>query len=482
MSISQALNTAGSGLTAAARAIQVAAGNVANAATPGYAPRQLQQAAAALGGQGGGVRILGIARQADPVLQGLLRTASAAVSDSAARAGFWAAVQEAAGLPDAAGGLSDLLDRFSGALVAAADRPDQTQRLVALGQAGRSLAAGFGTAERAIQDQRLQADQAIARDVGALNAGLGRLHGLNEDIARLTAIGQPALELQESREALLLDLSQIVPMKAYLRPEGRMVVYSETGALLLDLKPASFDFSAVPALGAGQSLANGDLSGLTLNGRPVATGDGGPVAGGRLAAAFAIRDRDAPAAQAALDDLARSLVSRLQDPAGDPSLGPGQPGLLTDAGAALAGGPAPPGLAGRLALNPLADPAQGGELWRLRDGLGAAVPGPVGENGQLLRWISAHDRPLAPGPGQPARAFGQDLAELLGAFGGERQQVDDRLLYTSAVQDGLRQRQAEAGVDIDAEMRRLMEIETAYAANARVMQIADDMLRRLMEI
>ena len=38
------------------------------------------------------------------------------------------------------------------------------------------------------------------------------------------------------------------------------------------------------------------------------------------------------------------------------------------------------------------------------------------------------------------------------------------------------------GVDTDQEMQKLLLIEQSYAANARVIQVVDDMMRRLMEI
>lgn len=481
MSISTALNNAGTGLAAAARAIQIASNNVANSMTPGYAPRSLQVTAAALGGQGSGVRVLGVERLVDPTLQGLLRAAGAAVAQSGSQTRFWAAVETGLGLPGAAGSLTAALSGFDTALVAAADRPDLDTRLAAAVDAAAVLAGKLGAVEAVVQSQRLEADAAIARDVGTLNAGLERLHKLNQDMAKLTASGRPTHDLQDERDTLLASLSEIVPLRALERADGRMVVYAEGGAVLLDLKPAVIGFTPAGAMSAGMSLAGGDLSGLSVNGTPVATGGSGVLAGGRLAANFAVRDVDAPAVQAALDALAADLVTRFQAPATDPSAVPGAPGLFTDAGLALAP-PAAAGLAGRLALNPLVDPQAGGALWRLRDGLGAAAPGPVGDGTQILRWIEALERPVASTPGAAQRSLAQAVNDTLSVIGQARQGAEDRAIYARTVQDALHQQQLDGGVDIDAEMRRLMAIETAYAANARVVQVADEMLRRLMEI
>jgi flagellar hook-associated protein 1 FlgK len=42
--------------------------------------------------------------------------------------------------------------------------------------------------------------------------------------------------------------------------------------------------------------------------------------------------------------------------------------------------------------------------------------------------------------------------------------------------------ESEYGVNVDEEMARLMELQTAYAANSRVISVVQDLLNRLMEI
>lgn len=481
MSLASALANAGSGLAAAARAIQVASGNVANAQTPGHSVRALQLTAAALGGQGSGVRVVGVTRQVDPALHDLLRTAGAARAQAESRSAFWAGIEGAFGLPDAPGSLTATLSALTSALVSAADRPDLDTRLAAVEGAATGLVRKLQAVEGTIQSARLAADGAIARQAATLDSGLQTLHRLNGDIAALRATGQPTLDLEDERDALLGSLSEIVPLKAHQRPDGRLLVFSEGGLVLLDQQPARVAFQQVSGMTAGMTLAGGQLSGLTIGGRSVVTDASGPLSGGTLAAAFAQRDAEGPTAQAALDAIAASLIARFQDPATDPTTAPGAAGLFTDGGLPMGAAPAP-GLAGRLAVNPTVQPAAGGAIRHLRDGLGAATPGPVGDPAQILRWIGALDRPVASAPGATQRSLAAEIDETLSAIGLTRQTAEDRAGYTRAVETGLTQRQLESGVDIDAEMRRLIAIENAYAANARVIQIADDMLRRLMEI
>lgn len=480
MGLTTALNTAMSGLTAAARQAQVTSANIANAMTEGYVPRQIGLSAAALGGVGNGVRVTGILRQGDPVLASLTRSAAADLAAAEVTAQFRTRLEAAVGLPDSPGSLGDQLARFEAALVSATARPDLQDRLAAVGDSARGLATTLNRLEDAVQAQRLDADAALARDIGELAVGLMRVADLNMTIRKLELGGQSPLGLQDERDQLLLSLSRIVPLRVLPRPDGQVRLYSEGGLLLLDGAAPTIDFSAAPGMTSSMSLDNAMLSGLSIDGRAVDTGPNGPLSGGRLAALFTLRDHEGPAVQAALDNLAADLIARFEDPSTDPSNAPGNPGLFTDAGMALAP-PAPAGLAGRLRVTDLIDPAAGGALWRLRDGLGAS-PGPVGDAEQLNRWIGALERPRAAGPGAAATDLAGAAGGLLASLSLERQRAEDHSVYArirhDAVHDDVRAR----GVDTDAELQRLLLVEQAHAANARVIQAVDEMLRRLMEI
>ncbi|WP_417586580.1 flagellar hook-associated protein FlgK [Pararhodobacter oceanensis] len=479
MSISSALYNAASGLTASARAVQVVSSNVANAMTEGYAARQLELSASSLGGVGQGVRIAGVTRRVDPILLDLTRAAQAGSQASSARAGFWQSFEAQIGQPGA--GLSQALAGFDSALVEASDRPDLDSRLSAVVTSASQLAAKLNGISASVQVQRGNADAAIARDVETLNAGLAQIDTLNASIVKTRAAGQSTLGLEDERQAIISTLSEIVPIREYPRDNGRVTLYTAGGQLLLDLEPQKLGFSAASTMSAGQTVATG-LSGLTVNGHPVDTGPNGAFKGGRLAANFAIRDEDGVRAQTDLDLLASDLISRFEDPATDPTLTAGAPGLFTDAGAALTN-PAPVGLAARVSVNDLILPDGHNELWRVRDGLGAAAtPGAVGDASQIHNLIDALERSIAPAPGSAQ----QNFASTLGSFSAEtsqhRHQFEVTATHSATHASELTEQMLAQGVDTDAEMQRLLQIEQAYAANAQVISTADAMLRRLLEI
>lgn len=478
MSLTSALTNAASGLSASARAVQVASSNVANALTEGYAARQIDLTASTLGGVGSGVRVAGVTRLVDPALLSATRLSQGQAQAGSTDARFWQSVEALIGQPGQ--GVSAALSALENALISSTERPDLDNRLQSVADAATGLAQTLGTVETGIQALRAEADAAIGRDVQALNSGLTRVDELNARIVALNAAGQSTLGLQDERQALVSSLSEIVPLREFARPDGRVTLYSGAGRLLLDINPQEIGFAPANAMDASLSSASG-LSGLTIGGIDAQTGPGGPLAGGRLAANFALRDTQGPEIQSRLDALAADLVGRFAASATDPTLTASQPGLFTDAGSALAAAPAP-GLAGRIAVNPLVLPDQGGALWRLRDGLGAAAPGPVGDATGIRNLVGALDRSLSAGPGSPAQSFAQNLANTSTYVSRLRQGAEDSATQSASHLSELTQQSLAQGVDTDAEMQRLLSIERAYAANARVIQVADTMLQRLLEI
>jgi len=128
------------------------------------------------------------------------------------------------------------------------------------------------------------------------------------------------------------------------------------------------------------TLEGGLLGGLTINDRQVLTETGKPMAGGSLAGLFSVRDEVMTAVQLELDTVALDLIERFETGVDD-TLATGLPGLFSDGGS-VAGQLT--GLSGRIALNALADPDQGGAVWRIRDGLGSTGPSNSG-NADLLQ-------------------------------------------------------------------------------------------------
>ncbi len=481
MSISSSLSNALSGLTAASRAAEVVSSNVANAQTPGYGRRELDVSSRYLGG----VQVDGVNRNVDQQVVQDRRLADAALGYNSTVADFHAGIETALGTPDQEWSLSGRVAALEAALVEATSRPDNQARLSAVRNAAEGLATKLNTVSDAVQTARMDADAEISTQVARLNAGLEQVQHLNFQIKEAQARGQDPSPLMDMRQVAIDDISGIVPLKQVDRDFGQVALYTPGGAIVLDGTAAEVGFSNVGVIVPEMTLESGALSGLTINGREVRTsGANSPIQGGSLAALFEVRDELATGAQSRLDAVARDLVERFQDPAVDPTLGATDPGLFTDAGAAFDVSDEV-GLASRIELNALVDPDRGGDLWRLRDGLGAVAEGDAGDSTllQALNTALTGERVAASGDflGVSRSASGL-AADFLSRVGMERHAAENQESFAVSHQESLALLEAENGVDTDHELQKLMLIEQAYAANARVISTVDQMLRQIMEL
>lgn len=482
MSISSALSNALTGLTASARTADVIAANVANALTPGYGRRQINLSAATLGGTGTGVRVDSVTRQVDMAIIGDRRLADADVAGSDLRGKALAQLEAAVGAPGQPGALGALVADLENALVTAAGRPDSEARLQAVATTAGRLAGALNGLTRTVQDMRMQADADIASQVALLNTTLGQIDALNADILAQRSAGRDATALMDQRQVLVDRAAAIVPLREVARDRDQIALFSTGGAILLEGNPAQIGFAGVGVITADMTLQSGALSGLTINGTAVASGDTGPLRGGSLGALLAVRDQIATDAQAQFDALARDLVERFSGPAADPTLGAGQPGLFTDAGGPV-DVPNEAGLAGRIEFAAAADPGRGGALWRLRDGLAAAAPGPVGTSTQLATLAGRLTLARVPASGGfigAARTAGGLVGDVLSRISAARLSSEAAQVHAAARQAALTDSELAGGVDTDAEMQNLLLVEQNFSANARVIQTLDALIQQLI--
>ncbi len=485
MSFAAGLSSAVSGLTAVNKQVEVISNNIANATTPGYGRRELVTTAWSAGGQGLGVRIVGVSRHIDLALQNDRRAAQAADAGNVVTAEALKTIEQTIGTTDSATSLQARVADFDSRLIEAASRPDSEARLQAVVDAADALADHIGSAATKVQALRSEADGAIASKVEALNTSLARVAELNTKIRVMSSGGNDPSALMDQRQQLIDEIGKEIPVRVAQRDNGTVALFSTGGSVLLDGTASTFGFARTGLVTADLGLAGGTLSGLTLNNRPISTAsDSSPLAGGALVAEFAVRDEIAVTAQGRLDAVARDLIERFAAGGLDATLPAGAAGLFTDSG--LAFDPADEtGLAQRLTLNPAVDPGHGGSIWRIRDGLGAATSGDSGATGLLVAYrgaLLAQRLPVSGGfmPGQ--RSFAALASDLISGIASDRLTAESEQGFAAAKALALGTQEAAGGVDTDQEMQALLMMEKAYAANAKVISALGSMIDRLLEI
>lgn len=479
MSLSSALSNALSGLTASARGAGVVSSNISNAMNDGYATRELSLSART-GGASGGVSINGVNRLVNQALLGDRRQADSAQSAAQTTSGYLERLSTVIADPTEASSLTSLLADFEASLISSASLPESETRLQAVWNSASAITDSLNTMSDSVQSLRAEADSAINTQVAKLNLSLENVEQLNKDIIAAKTQGREISGLMDQRQAEIDAIAEIVPVQELQREMGAVALMTPGGAVLLDGQAAELSFTPNNTVVAHMTLENGLLSGLQINGSNVSASEGGAMSGGSLGALFAVRDELLPDIQAELDTVALDLIERFGS-GFDDSLVSGEPGLFWDDGSPPV---ATTGIASRIGLNTAADP-ESGDLWRLRDGLGAATE-TAGGNATLLQAMQAAlntvSNPSSDALGSASRDAAGLLSDFLSSMGLRDTEAAQNLSFAAARQSELTEMELALGVDTDAEMQKLLMIEQSYAANAKIIQAVDEMLQQLMEI
>ncbi|MFN7054809.1 flagellar hook-associated protein FlgK [Hyphomonas sp.] len=481
MSISSALNIARTGLHVSGLRAETVAANVANASTPGYVRRSVAVSETISGGRSSGVQVVGIERAPDAVIKSQRRALTSDTAQATVLAQTWKALSTRLGSTADGSGLFKAFSDLDTALARAVTAPETATNLTLLMNAAKGITRELASLSEYTASLRAEADREIAAGVDTVNTALQQIESLNRRLAGIDRTSAQAAALFDERQRALDTISEYMPVKAIERDAGAIDVITPEGVFLLVSNARQIEFQPGTAFTPDSTLAGGTLSGISVDGTPLTPGSTsfGAVSSGLFGALFTLRDQDLPAFSAQLDFIAADLISRFSGSA-DPTLAPGDPGLFIDADPA--GGP---GLAARLAINAAADPQQGGELWRLRDGMNAVTEGPPGNNG-ILSVLQAAFR-----TGQPVNSNGfqglfsaTELAAQFASLTGQTRLFHEGVAAAATAQHATLM-EAElrlTGVDIDDQMQQLLLIEQAFAANARVIQVASEMIRVLMEL
>jgi flagellar hook-associated protein 1 FlgK len=502
MSLQGALYTATDGLRVVSRQASVVSRNVSNAGTPDYTVKRVTVEALAEGG----VRIGETTRQVDLGLRAEARIARGQSAYAEVRERVLSPLVALNGSPGSADSITDLVARLRDGLTALRARPsDLSDQRNALNVAGdvslrlNELSAAVGRARQSAQDE-------LARQVQEANRLVQQFARLDSEAKAARAGGAGDSYTLDRRDAAVQQLSELLDVTPVLgaRDEVQLIL---RGGYTLPLKPdeAPFSIASVPVMpetyyGPPEGtlpalmLEEIDITSLTRN--------------GRMGALLELRDSTLPQMQAELDVLASTLATRL-DAQGLRLFtdGPGSTAVPPDVTAAVGYSGAVIGFASRISVSS----AVASEIRLLRDGTHPApatgfVPNPPGGPSgfttlldNLLNYAfgmasgpTGGPHPPSPtgnlGPGRnlvssfiPPIRLADHAAALTGSHAVAAAAAETRLTETSASRTRidllLQQRE---GVDVDQEMAGLLQLQNAYAANARVLAVVQEMWDALL--
>ncbi len=502
MTLDSALAIANSGLADLAANFAVIGQNISNANTQGYASEIAVQTSADAGSYLLGVRSGPAVLASDPALAAELGLASATGGFWQTQSGALSGLQPAFGTVGQGNDLGSLLGGVQNAFSALLNDPaNQTAQTAVVG-AAQTLAQGINAQSAAITGARQSAENDLVSGIGQANQALAQIAGLNKQIVSLQAAGQSTADLQNQRNAAVAQLSSLFSLKSVVQPNGALDLFTVGGAQLPTDGSASL--AVTPAtIGPGSYYPGGGIGGITLGGVDVTA----QLSGGRIGADLALRDSTLPTYQGALDEFAYTLTTRFDaqgltlfsNPNGSLPVAT-TPG--TQAGYV--------GYAAAISVNPavVANPAL------VRDGSHAVVGSPTGASAftpnpsglpgftdlitRVLNFALGPDVqqgvPQIPGlttglgpAGNLSTAYGPsatlgDAANALTAGAAAdaqnaTSQAGDTQATTSALSGKLT---AATGVNLDAELASLVQLQNAYGANAKIISAVQSLYGDLL--
>jgi flagellar hook-associated protein 1 FlgK len=456
-SLGSTLAIASTALRTQQQAINAIAHNLANASTEGYSRQDpvldaIPGLRTPVGVFGTGVRMVDIQRIRDPYLDAAYRREAGTLQENYVRSGLLGQVETILAEPGELG-MGGAIDAFFSAWSALASDPSSTVARMSVKAEGERLSDTMGQMAANLDLLRLEAEDRLAADVRRVNEITGQIAELNRQIVAAEVEGHTAGGLRDTRDRAIDELSALIPVQVFDRENGSVGITTSGLALV--------DYTHQNVL----ELRNlGGTYGVGLIGHPgLLPDEGGSVGGG-----LRVLNHDLVGIRAELDRLAEAIVTEVN--------------ALHQTGTNASGATGidffdPTGItAASLSLSSdvLAD----------AEAISAGAPGPSGEyragaNDIALALASMRDSDSA----LLGTSYGEHFRQLASDVGFTVRTASDAVeVHETLAEQAETRRTSYSGVSTDEELMRLIEFQTAYAAAARVVTTASEMMETLIRM
>ncbi|GBQ18927.1 flagellar hook-associated protein FlgK [Gluconacetobacter sacchari DSM 12717] len=329
MDLLSSLSIATSGLNAIEYQYGVTSQNVSNQSTTGYVSETATVTTGVVGGIGNGVRVGATQLNINQALQSALYAQNAQVASDTAMDNSLTAVSAVQGStssnPGSTNTLADQLGNVQSTLTSLIATPSQSVSQTAVIADAQSLAGTIHTLASTYATQRQNAEDSIASTIPSINSDLTQIGVLSQQIVRLKTLGTDTADLENQRLGIMSNLSSTLSVTFSQTANGDMIVRTADGTELPtrpDQIGQNDSSQKLPSttwpLGTTDSTLTPDMYysgsgsstlGIMLNGKDITT----HLTGGTLGANITLRDVTYPTMQAQLDSFSYTLVNRFNN-------------------------------------------------------------------------------------------------------------------------------------------------------------------------
>ena len=320
MSLGQALATAMSGLRTTQASLALVSSNVANAESPGYVRKTLNQITGITGDFGSSVRINGVNRELDQYLQTQIRTEMSGASYADIRSTYLANLQTVYGNPDAAGTLEDTFNQLTTAMQGLSTSPDSQSARIGVINAAQALSQQLNVTTQGIQNLRANAETGISDAVATANNAMQQIAVINNQMQNNGRTDASIAALLDQRDAYVDQLSQLFDIRVVTNSIDQVTVFTNSGVQLVGTEAATLGFNPqgtmTPNTVYSPDPTKNNVGAITIDFPHGGSYDlvaTNAIRSGKLAAYLELRDKTLVQAQAQIDQFAASMSSALSD-------------------------------------------------------------------------------------------------------------------------------------------------------------------------
>ena len=541
---SNILSIGQSALAAAQVGLSTTGHNIANAATPGYNRQVVVQGAAlpqnfGFGFMGQGTEISTVKRIYNEYLGNQVQTAQASKSglDS-----YYAQIKQIDNLlGDATTGLSPVMQDFFSSIQDVTSNPSGIPARQGVLSSAEALASRFQSLAGRLEEIEQGVNSQILSSVNSINTYAQQIASLNDAIGRAQrATGQPANDLLDQRDQLILELNKEIKTTVVKQGDGNYNVFIGNGQPLV-VGTTTYQLANVVSPTNPERI---EVAFRASSGDLVIVGDAG-VVGGKLGGLIEFRSQTLEPAQNALGRVAIGLADTfnaqhqlgfdLNGVAGGAVFNVAAPAVgsnSTNTGSAVIGASIDnanaltisdyrlqydganytltrlsdnttttfatfPQIVDGVELNLTSGAPAAGDSFLIRptvngaSGFGVALTDPAGFAAAAQTGALGDNRnALLLGALQTAKTLGNGTTSFQGAYSQFVSQIGNKtreLEVTSSAAGKLLTEattalQNESGVNLDEEAANLLRYQQAYQAAGKVMQIASEMFDMLLSL
>ncbi len=320
MGLSQALSTAMSGLRATQASLSLVSSNVANAETPGYVKKTINQVAGLTGDYGSSVLINGVNRQLDQYLQSQVRTETSGAAYSSIRSTYLSNLQTVYGNPDNSGTIENAFNNLLTAVQGLSTSPDSPSARIGVVNAAQMMAQQLNATTQGIQGLRANAEAGISDSINTANNALAQIAAINKQLQGNGQTDASTASLLDQRDQYIDQLSQIMDIRSVTNSLNQVTVFTNSGVQLVGTEAAKLAFNPQGTM-TPNTLYNADPTKSNVGTITINFPGGGSydlvstnsIRSGKLAAYLDLRDKTLVQAQAQVDQLAAAMSSALSD-------------------------------------------------------------------------------------------------------------------------------------------------------------------------